>query len=119
MLAAAAAVAAAGVEVATTTRVAVQGDSMRPALAPGDCLLVSRVFGRLQIRPGRIVVVRHPVKPGFHLVKRVREVAGKQVWVEGDGPGSTDSRAFGPVGRGEILGTAWLRYWPAKGARLL
>jgi len=85
---------------------------MAPALAPGDFLLASRLAGRVLLRPGSIVVVRHPRRPGFELVKRVRRCDGAGVWVEGDGPGSADSRAFGPIPRRGLVGTAWARYWP-------
>jgi type IV secretory pathway protease TraF len=39
-----------------------------------------------------------------------------EYWVEGDNAdASTDSREFGPVARRDILGRAWVRYWPVEG----
>ncbi len=83
---------------------------MRPALEPGDRLLVTGV-GR--VRPGRIVALADP-RDGRILVKRVaaRDRAG--VDVRGDDPdASTDSRTFGPVAPAAILGVAVYRYAPA------
>jgi signal peptidase I len=93
---------------------------MEPTLRPGDFLLA--------IRPGRIgrgalVVVEHPERPDFEMVKRVEALPGECVgdrilgleeyWLVGDRPdASTDSRTFGPVGRPAIRGVARFRYWP-------
>src|SRR6185503_639021 len=79
-------------------RVEVAGTSMRPTLEPGDWALAVRVQ---QVRRGDVVVVEHPERPGFELVKRVVHVAGDvapdgrmligEFWIEGDEPGgSTD-----------------------------
>ena len=54
-------------------RVAVAERSMEPALRPGDWLLVRRGLrsGRPpRIRPGQIVIARHPGRPDLLLVKR-------------------------------------------------
>lgn len=79
-------------------RVAVAERSMEPALRPGDWLLAVRTR---RVRPGRIVLARHPGKPGMLLVKRVaREEPGRGGWwLESDNPdaGAVDSRQFGPV----------------------
>jgi type IV secretory pathway protease TraF len=41
-------------------------------------------------------------------------LARNEYWVLGDAPdASTDSREFGPVKRSELLGRAWILYWPA------
>src|SRR5437867_470234 len=90
------------------SRVAIEGPSMAPTLLPGDWVLVvtPRVFRR-----GDVVVVEHPGRPGYEMIKRLVGVPGDTVgerligedefWVEGDGPASTDSRHCGPVtGRG-------------------
>ena len=42
-------------------RVKVAERSMEPALRPGDWLLVRRTR---RIRPGQIVLARHPARPG-------------------------------------------------------
>jgi hypothetical protein len=101
-------------------RVAVEGTSMSPALEPGDWLLAVRP-GRL--RRGAIVVVEHPERSGFELVKRLRGLPGDRLgalelgptecWVTGDRPiESTDSRWFGPVDVDRIAGVVVLRYRP-------
>lgn len=108
-------------------RVAVEGDSMRPALEAGDWLVATR---RGTFRMGSIVVVEHPERPGFDLVKRIRGLPGDHIdggllgpdelWVLGDDPDiSTDSRHFGPVSGARVHGVARLRYGPLRRARLL
>ena len=92
--------------------VVVDGDSMRPALEPGDRLLVLS----LPPRVGDIVAVRHR---GRTIVKRVAAIAddGDRVDVLGDNAAaSTDSRTFGPVAREAILGRVVYRYAPAARA---
>lgn len=101
---------------------------MRPALDPGDWALA--VTART-IRRGAVVVVEHPGRPGFEMVKRVVAVPGDpmpdgralgagQLWVEGDAAGdSTDSRQFGPVGREHVRGVVLVVYWPPDRRRIL
>ncbi len=83
---------------------------MRPALAPGDRLLVVR--GR-RPRPGDVVAVDDPRRAGRVLVKRVVAVhPGGELTVAGDNPGaSTDSRTFGCVT--SLRGRAVYRYAPS------
>jgi len=95
-------------------RVAVQGDSMRPALEPGDRLLVLRL---LRPRPGDVVAVVDPRDGERVMVKRVAAVDPDdgRVTVLGDNPAaSTDSRMFGPVRSDHVLGRAVYRYWPEQ-----
>ena len=103
-------------------RVAVEGTSMAPELEPGDWLVATRPA---RPRPGDLVVVEHPERPGFELVKRLTTLPGGSVgalvlgpgeyWVTGDRRGSsTDSRWFGPVGARHIRGVVRLRYWPPR-----
>ncbi|MGH3192564.1 MAG: nickel-type superoxide dismutase maturation protease, partial [Streptosporangiaceae bacterium] len=90
-------------------RVKVAERSMEPALRPGDWLLARRTA---RIRPGQIVVARHPDRPDFLLVKRAaRRLAGGW-WLTSDNPaaGATDSRRFGPVPASLIEGRVLLRY---------
>jgi nickel-type superoxide dismutase maturation protease len=90
---------------------------MEPALWPGDWLLVWRGVrsGRPpRIRPGQIVVARHPGQPGLLLVKRAVRPESDGWWLGSDNPaaGAVDSRAFGPVPRELIEAQVWLKYWP-------
>jgi nickel-type superoxide dismutase maturation protease len=105
-------------------RVEVRGDSMAPSLRDGDWLLA--------IRPGRIhrgdvVVVEHPERPGFELVKRVagvpgdrmgdRVLASDEFWLVGDHEvASSDSRSFGPVNGHSIRGVVPFRFAPVARA---
>ena len=104
--------------------VAVDGQSMAPALLPGDFVVALR---RGRVRRGAVVVVALPGRPGFELVKRITAGPGQRVgervlgsgqwWVEGDRPGaSTDSRSFGPVPAGSVRGVVVVRYWPPSRA---
>jgi nickel-type superoxide dismutase maturation protease len=94
-------------------RVEVHGDSMRPALEPGDRLLVVRPGFLRGLRSGDLVAVADPRQPERTMVKRVAMVGHADVTVRGDNPAaSTDSRTFGPVPRELILGRAVYRYGP-------
>ncbi|MHB1929401.1 MAG: nickel-type superoxide dismutase maturation protease, partial [Acidimicrobiales bacterium] len=95
-------------------RVQVEGPSMRPALQPGDRLLVVRRRGRPPAA-GDVVALRDPTDRRRLLVKRVAAVASSGVTVLGDNTGaSTDSRSFGAVPPGSLLGRAVYRYAPAS-----
>ncbi|MDX1692007.1 MAG: S26 family signal peptidase [Acidimicrobiia bacterium] len=97
-------------------------DSMEPTLSDGDWVLAVRSLRGPRV--GDVVVLDHPERPGFELVKRVTAVAGDrvgdihllpgEVWVEGDDPvaGSVDSRRFGPVLAGSVQARVVLRYRP-------
>ena len=61
-------------------RVAVAERSMEPALRPGDWLLAWRGLRAPRIKPGQIVIARHPADPGMLLIKRAaRQTAGRLV----------------------------------------
>ena len=86
---------------------------MAPAFSPGQRVVVNRAaYLFAQPRPGDLVVVRDPRRPDRLLRKRIEGSAGADGWlVAGDKPrASTDSRAFGPVGRELIVGKVWFRY---------
>jgi signal peptidase I len=100
---------------------------MEPALAPGDWALAVPLR-----RPhlGDVVVVEHPGRPGYEMVKRLRAAPGDRVgertlgpdewWVEGDfAEASTDSRQFGPVSGDELKAKVALVYWPRERRRRL
>jgi nickel-type superoxide dismutase maturation protease len=93
-------------------RVKVAERSMEPALRPGDWLLVRRTR---RIRPGQIVLARHPDEPDMLLVKRAaRRMPDGRWWLSSDNPGAAavDSRRFGPVA--EVEGRVLLRYRQAR-----
>jgi nickel-type superoxide dismutase maturation protease len=99
-------------------RVEVTGESMRPALAPGDRLLVLR-HPRWRWRAGQLAALRDPRggRDGALLVKRVVRVSASGVEVRGDNPSaSTDSRTFGPVSPTLLVGPVLYRYGPAERA---
>ncbi len=94
-------------------RYRVEGESMRPALSPGERVVVNRTsYWLSEPRPGDLVVVRDPRERERLLVKRIDRPAGDGAWlVAGDNrQESTDSRQFGPVARKLILGKVWFRY---------
>ena len=106
-------------------RVEIEGPSMMPALLPGDWALAvpARRFER-----GQVVVVEHPGRPGYELVKRITHVPGDTIgertlapdeyWIEGDrAEASTDSRHFGPVTREALRARILLVYGPGDRRR--
>jgi signal peptidase I len=105
-------------------RTTVRGPSMMPALLSGERLLFDRLaYVRDRPQAGDIVLVAHPLRPDFRMVKRLsgmprdvidgQTLARGEYWVLGDNEGkSTDSQEFGPVRRRDLLGRAWVRYWP-------
>ena len=100
-------------------RVAVAERSMEPALHPGDWLVVRRTMvpGRpLRLRPGQVVVARHPGRPDLLIVKRAARQQDGGWWLASDNPaaGAVDSRAFGAVPGNLIEGRVLLRYWPLR-----
>lgn len=100
---------------------------MAPTLLPDDWVLVvtPEHFGR-----DDVVVVEHPQRPGYEIVKRLAAVPGDELdgrilepdeyWVEGDfAEHSTDSRAFGPVTGAQLKAKAILIYWPLERRRVV
>jgi nickel-type superoxide dismutase maturation protease len=93
---------------------------MAPTLLEGDWVLVAvpRRFRR-----GQVVVVEHPGRPGYELIKRIVAIPGDEIdrrvlrsdefWIEGDDPSaSTDSRHFGPVRRDHLRARVVAVYRP-------
>lgn len=108
-----------------TWRVAVEEESMAPALAPGDWLLLDPTSRRWP-RRGSVVVFREP-DSGILAIKRVAAGPGDRVrisagrlhlgpdeaWLLGDNSAvSLDSRRYGPVPIDALVGRAWFRYGP-------
>lgn len=91
--------------------VRVTGPSMEPSLVPGDRLLTVPAL-RWWLRPGQVVVVRDPARPGHLAVKRLASMGTDGARVLGDAPDrSTDSRAWGPLPYASIRRVAIAR-WP-------
>jgi nickel-type superoxide dismutase maturation protease len=99
-------------------RVAVAERSMEPSYRPGDWLLVRRVRpGRgSAVRPGAVVIARHPARPTLLLIKRAarREPAGWWLAADNPGAGAADSGTFGAVPADGIEGVVLGRYWPLR-----
>jgi nickel-type superoxide dismutase maturation protease len=96
-------------------RIAVADRSMQPALNPGDWLLIRRAVGTrrpLRIRPGQLVVARHPRRPDLLIVKRAAHREPGGWWLAADNPaaGGADSAGFGVVPPSLIEGRVMLRY---------
>lgn len=96
-------------------RLQVTGESMVPALAPGDRVIVLRglVRWRPALRVGDLVALADPRAPSRTIVKRVAGFDGSRVIVRGDNePASTDSRHFGSLDAGALIGRVIYRYHP-------
>ena len=104
------------------SRVVIEGASMMPTLLPGDWVLVvtPRTYRRADV-----VVVEHPGRPGYEMVKRIvgspgtvigeRRLGPDEWWVEGDHEASsTDSRQFGAIATPQLKARAVLIYWPPE-----
>jgi nickel-type superoxide dismutase maturation protease len=91
----------------------VAGDSMLPALRPGDCLLISR---RARIDLGDLVVAQRPHVEELLLVKRAVRRADGGWWLLSDNEtaGLDDSRAFGVLPDECVVGKVLFRYYPFR-----
>ncbi len=109
---------------------------MRPAIEPGDWLLVDPTTTRWP-RRGCVVVFREPFT-GILAIKRVAarpgdwvpfadgwlQLGDDEAWLLGDASdealeaaghgGAIDSRRYGPVPVEALAGRAWFRYGPAR-----
>jgi signal peptidase I len=118
---------AGGLAAARLTTYTIAERSMEPALHAGDWVIAVKRPRRL--RRGDVVVVEHPGRPGFELVKRVAALPGDALpdgtavppdamWLLGDNPGagSVDSRTLGPLPSDLIRARAVARYhpWPPR-----
>jgi nickel-type superoxide dismutase maturation protease len=92
----------------------VRGRSMEPTLREGDRLLVAH--GR-RPRPGELVVVRLPNRPGNSVKRALRHDAGGW-WVERDNPGEgVDSWLVGAIPDNDVVGVVRVRLWPLLRSR--
>lgn len=90
----------------------VYNPSMVPTLRPGDQLVVQYGAG---IRPGDVVVIRHPFRQDLLIVKRAVERRDGGWWVLGDNPFvENDSREFGAVPDEFVVARAWVRLRPPR-----
>ncbi|MEV7239747.1 MULTISPECIES: nickel-type superoxide dismutase maturation protease [unclassified Streptomyces] len=90
----------------------VTGPSMVPTLHHGDRLLLQ--YGAA-VRPGDVVVLRHPFQQDLLVVKRAAERREGGWWVLGDNPyAGGDSTDYGVVPDELVLGRARLRYRPPR-----
>jgi len=98
---------------------------MAPTLLSGDWALTVPLR---HPKVGDVVVVEHPGRPGYEMVKRIVGSPGGRVgdrtlgvdewWVEGDlASASTDSRRFGPVPGDALKAKVALVYWPHERRR--
>ncbi|GLU22725.1 hypothetical protein SLE2022_387760 [Rubroshorea leprosula] len=116
-----------------------KGPSMLPTISPsGELLLMERISVQLgKVRPGDIVVVQSPLVPKKRVAKRLIAMGGERVtyvvdpknsdslntivvpkghvWVEGDNiHNSYDSRNFGAIPYGLLIGRVFWRVLPFK-----
>ncbi|MFB8114723.1 MULTISPECIES: nickel-type superoxide dismutase maturation protease [unclassified Streptomyces] len=92
--------------------VEVTGPSMVPTLYHGDWLLVQR--GAL-VRPGDVVILRHPLQQDLLVVKRATERRGGGWWVLGDNAyAGGDSTDYGTVPEELVLARVRARYRPLR-----
>jgi nickel-type superoxide dismutase maturation protease len=95
--------------------VEVTGPSMVPTLLNGDWLLIQYVKNAEEVRPGDVVVLRHPLQQDLLIVKRAVERREGGWWVLGDNAFvENDSREFGTVPDELVLARGRGRFRPAK-----
>ncbi|MBO0731739.1 MAG: nickel-type superoxide dismutase maturation protease [Acidimicrobiaceae bacterium] len=95
-------------------RMEVAGESMLPAFEPGDRVVALRCR---RLAPGDAVVLRDPRKPERLVLKRVAAAGPAGIDVRGDNPAaSTDSRQWGSVAAGAVIGRVVYRYAPTSRA---
>ncbi|WP_342795288.1 nickel-type superoxide dismutase maturation protease [Kitasatospora viridis] len=91
----------------------VDGPSMVPTLYPGDRVVVR--YGA-RVRPGAVLLVRHPMRQDLLVVKRAAELRSKGWWLLSDNQFlGNDSRDFGAVPPELVLGRVLARVSPSVG----
>ncbi len=94
-------------------RYRVEGESMSPAISPGERVVVNKAaYWFSKPSAGDLVVLRDPRAPERLLIKRIDRPAGERGWLVlgANEEESTDSRHFGPVRRELLVGKVWFRY---------
>lgn len=94
-------------------RVRIVGNSMLPLLKEGDEVLVDqRAYQTATPAVGEVVVVWHPQRPAFKLIKRVSAIhPDGACFLLGDNPAeSSDSRQFGLISAENIIGRVTSRF---------
>jgi len=94
-----------------------------------DELLIKRVVGlpgeTIEIKDGQVLIDSHPLKEPWGVREGGMDypptyVPPLHLFVLGDNRGrSEDSRSFGPVPVDNIVGHAWLTYWPLEQIELI
>ena len=110
----------------------VDGPSMRPTFNPEettsrDIVLVKRIRDPELVKElafGTILCVDHPKKPGYLLIKRLKDKSGlpaDHCWIESDsGPNKyLDSSFLGPIPHDKVTGVATRIVYPFGRAKAL
>ena len=84
--------------------VTIRGNSMEPTLYDGDNVIFEE-FQDQRLRVGDVVLCQHPFS-SKNIVKRIKSITkNNKLYVMGDNPlYSSDSRSFGPLSFGKIIG---------------
>ncbi len=106
---------------------------MPPGAAPGSTPFIKRVIGlpgdTLDLRNGHVFINGQEISEPYVFPGQTTEPLGGQdhwvvpansLFVMGDHrENSSDSRVFGPVPIANVIGRAWLRYWPLNTFEIL
>ncbi|CCF55668.1 hypothetical protein KAFR_0A02300 [Kazachstania africana CBS 2517] len=110
----------------------INGKSMRPTLNPSDKdtdWVILKLFRPAKnLQRNDIILFKSPFDPKILFCKRVKgldkdlirleheniRVPRGHIWVEGDNVHSVDSRTFGPISKGLILGKVKCIVWPPR-----
>ena len=79
---------------------------MQPSIFEGDIVIYKPIdLKTLLLKPGTIVVVKHPEHRNKLILKRIHEIKSRGIDVRGDNNFfSEDSRQFGLISRDLIIG---------------